>query len=86
MLRWAILAGVLALTLAACGIHGATGRDSGGIIPWTPDNEYAARDIAQANCSRYDKFAVITTVHRRYGDYIAYECRWNPRRQARRSG
>jgi len=85
-MRRLILIGLATLPLAACGIHGATGRDTGGIIPWSPEAEYNARDIAQENCSRYNKFAVITVVHRRPGDYIVYECRWNASRQPRKAG
>jgi len=68
----------LALVLAGCGVHGPKGNDTGGIIPWSPENEAAALAIAQANCGRYDKLANITSVHRVYGDYIAYECRYDP--------
>jgi len=85
MTRQAILAAALSLPLVSCvGVHGPKGNDSGGIIPWTPEVEYQARDIAQANCARYDKVAVITAVNRHYGEYIVYECRWTPVR--RRAG
>ena len=67
----------LALTLAGCGVHGPKGNDTGGIIPWSPDNERAAMAIAQDNCGRFNKHARITSVHRVYGDYIAYECRFD---------
>ncbi len=86
MTRQAIFAAVLALPLVSCvGVYGPKGNDTGGIIPWSPENELNMRDIAQANCARYNKFARITVVTRRYGDYIAYECRWNPR-DRRRAG
>lgn len=86
MWRRAVLVAVLAVPLAACvGVRGQQGNDTGGIIPWSPDNELAALDIAQASCGRYNKFALITSVRREYGDYIAYECRWNPQRQPRRA-
>lgn len=68
------LALLLALTLPAGAVHGAKGNDTGGIIPWTPANERAARSIAQANCAAYDKHAVIYSVHRQYSDYIKYRC------------
>jgi hypothetical protein len=77
-----ILAAALAVTLASCaGVYGPKGNDTGGIIPWSPEAERAARDIAQSNCSQFDKYAVITSVHRIYGDYISYDCRWKPPRR-----
>lgn len=60
------------------GVYGPKGNDTGGIIPWSPEAEHNAFDIAQANCSRFNKYAVITSVHRVYGDYIAYACWWHP--------
>jgi hypothetical protein len=66
------------LMLANCGVYGAKGNDTGGIIPWSPENETAALDIAQGNCGTFGKYAVITSVHREYGDYIGYACSWKP--------
>jgi hypothetical protein len=57
------------------------GNDTGGIIPWSPDNERMAGEIAQDDCGLYGKYAVITTIHRTYGDYISYECRFDRRRR-----
>ena len=74
----------LALLLAGCGVHGPKGNDTGGIIPWSAENEQAAMAIAQDNCGRFDKIAVITSVHRQYGDYIAYQCRFDPPPRRRR--
>ena len=74
----------LALILAGCGVHGPKGNDTGGIIPWSPENEAAAMAIAQDNCGRFNKIAVITSVHRQYGDYIAYQCRFDPPPRRRR--
>jgi hypothetical protein len=54
------------------------GNDTGGIIPWSCENEAQARAIAQAYCARWDKYYRITSVHRRYGDYIAFNCLWSP--------
>jgi hypothetical protein len=53
---------------------GMTGNDSGGIIQWTPDAKYFYRDIAAYQCARYHKIAVISSVHRRYGEYIGFRC------------
>lgn len=66
------------LMLSNCGVYGAKGNDTGGIIPWSPDSEAAALDVAQSNCGAYGKYAVITSVHREYGDYIGYACSWKP--------
>ena len=74
--RLAILAALPMLT--ACGVYGAKGNDTGGIIPWSPEAESNALNIAQSNCSRFNKYAVITSIHRVYGDYIGYSCWWRP--------
>jgi hypothetical protein len=77
--RMAALAALLALT--NCGVFGAKGNDSGGIIPWSPAAEQAAMETAQAHCGAFGKYALITSVHREPGDYIAYSCTWKPARQ-----
>ncbi len=80
-----VLAAALASTLVSCaGVYGPKGNDTGGIIPWSPESERDGRDIAQSNCSQFNKYAVITSVHRVYGDYIAYDCRWKPPRRTGR--
>lgn len=85
MRRQAALLAVLGLTLASCvGIYGPKGNDIGGIIPWSPEAEQSALDIAQSNCSRFNKYAHITSIHRVYGDYISYACWWKPPHQTRR--
>lgn len=84
MRKQAFLLAVLGLTLISCGVYGPKGNDVDGIIPWSPEAERDALDIAQSNCGRYNKFAVITSVHRVYGDYITYDCRWEPPRGIRR--
>jgi hypothetical protein len=55
------------------------GNDTGGIISWSCENEALARDIAAAHCARFGKFHRITGVHRQYGDFISFNCLWNPR-------
>ena len=84
MKRQTILLAAAALALASCGVYGPKGNDVGGIIPWSPEAEAMALDTAQANCGRYNQFAVITSIHRTYGDYISYACQWNPPRRVRR--
>jgi hypothetical protein len=54
-------------------------NDTGGIIPWSCENETAAPQITAEYCARWDKYARITSVHRRYGDFIAFSCLWSPR-------
>jgi len=55
------------------------GNDTGGIIPWSCENEAEAHQIAAAYCARWDKYHRITSVHRHYGDFIAFNCLWSPR-------
>jgi hypothetical protein len=72
-----------ATALGGCGIGpGITGNDTGGIIPWSPENQHNMRAFASQHCARYNKTARITVVHARYGDYIGFDCRWqgNPLR------
>jgi hypothetical protein len=58
------------------------GNDTGGIIPWSCENEAAARELAAEHCAWHRKYARISSVTRRYGAYIGFNCLWNPR-QAR---
>jgi len=60
----------------AFGVYGPKGNDTGGIIPWSPDNERMAFQLAQENCGYYNKYAVPTSIHRVPGDFIAYKCVW----------
>ena len=59
-------------------VWGPKGNDTGGIIPWSPENERNSYDIAAAQCARWNKFPVATSIHRQYGDYIGYKCVWDP--------
>jgi len=77
-----LLVAALGLALASCvGVYGHKGNDTGGIIPWSPENEQMALQLAQENCGWFRKYAVITSIVRGYGNYIGYECRWNPRQR-----
>jgi hypothetical protein len=58
------------------GIHGMQSNDTGGIIPWSPAIAHSYRDIAAMACARWHKVARITSVHRRYGDYVGFRCRF----------
>lgn len=54
------------------------GNDTGGIIPWSCENEATAVQTAGFYCAQYHKYARITGVTRRYGDYISFNCLWSP--------
>ena len=70
------LALVVAASLAGCAGAGPglTGNDSGGIIPWSPENQAAARDWATEHCAYYGKVAHMQPITRRYGQYISFTC------------
>jgi len=77
----ALVVGVVAL----CALSSANaqaqiyhGNDTGGIIPWSCENEAAAPQITAEYCARWDKYPRITSVHRQYGDFIAFNCLWSP--------
>ena len=65
------------------GVWGHKSNDTGGIIPWTPENEMNAFAIAEANCRWHNKYPVATSIHRVPGDYMAYSCAWDPPRHIR---
>jgi hypothetical protein len=54
------------------------GNDTGGILVWSPENERNSRQITDAFCQGFNKYARITGVHRQYGDYISFNCLWSP--------
>jgi hypothetical protein len=64
------------------GYGGVRGNDTGGIIPWSPGIDHSARQMAAGHCGSYGKYALITSVHPWYGDYIGFVCRrpvrWGP--------
>jgi hypothetical protein len=59
-------------------VWGSKGNDTGGIIPWSPENEMNAFNIAAAQCASWNKFPIATSTRRVPGDYIAYKCVWDP--------
>ena len=71
-----VIAALLACAPAQAQIY--HGNDTGGIISWSCENEADAQVIAAAYCARWDKYHRITSVHRQYGDYIAFACLWSP--------
>jgi hypothetical protein len=60
------------------GVYGVQSNDTGGIIPWTPENQAMAFAIASERCASFDKYARITSVRARPGDYIGFSCVWSP--------
>ena len=78
IVRTAMLGGLL----ASCAAYGMTANDTGGIIPWSPQIEPVALQMANDHCGRYGRYAVITSVHPWPGDYIGFVCRipdrWGP--------
>jgi hypothetical protein len=65
---------------------GLTGNDSGGIIQATPDTVHTYKEIAVAHCAQWRRYAGITSVHRKYGDYIGFRCVYDHRFDARKLG
>jgi hypothetical protein len=93
MNRKSVLAAALALSFATTGaqagflgIWGGHSNDTGGIIPWSPEIAYTYRDIAAAECARWNKVAYITSVHRVYGDYVGFVCFYPRDYDPRRAG
>jgi hypothetical protein len=77
-LRFSLVGLAVALFSANAHAQVYSGNDTGGIIPYSCENEVAAREIAGAYCAGWNKYARITSVHRMYGDYIAFNCLWRP--------
>jgi hypothetical protein len=66
----------LPATIANAEVHwwGVTGNDTGGVLPWSPEVAHIYRGIADAHCARWNRIARITSVHRRYGEFVAFVC------------
>jgi len=58
-------------------VWGPKGNDTGGIIPWSPENEARAFEIASAQCARWNKYPLATSIFRMPGSYIGYRCVWD---------
>jgi hypothetical protein len=54
--------------------RGVTGNDTGGIFPYTPDVEGIYQQIADGHCGRWGRLAHVTSIHRKYGDYVSFVC------------
>jgi hypothetical protein len=84
MLGVLLMSGASASATVLLGVYGPKGNDTGGIIPWSPENERMSFEIAQSNCSFHGKHAVLRANSRVPGDFISYECRFEaPRSKAR---
>ena len=84
-MRAALMTAIVGLGLCASLANAdpwVKGNDTGGIISWSCEAEAMAPAIAAEHCAWHNKYPRITSVHRQYGDYIAFNCLWNPR-QAR---
>ena len=69
-----LCAGSPALAIFAGPGPGITGNNTGGIIPYSPDVEGIYRQLAADYCASWGRLSHVTSVHRRYGDYIAFVC------------
>ena len=81
-MRLALLLGAVGVAVVLAGASAQAqvyeGNDTGGIIPWSCENEAMAPQITAAYCARWNKYPRITSVHRQYGDFIAFSCLWSP--------
>ena len=86
-MRVASVVAVVSLVIGAAAVGASAaqaqpylkGNDTGGIIAWSCEAEAMAQELAAGHCARFDKAHRITGVHRQYGDYISFQCLWNPR-------
>jgi hypothetical protein len=53
---------------------GITGNDTGGIFPYSPDVEASYQQIAEDYCARWGRLSHVTSIHRKYGDYVSFVC------------
>jgi hypothetical protein len=91
-MRWLLAIAVVFLPLTAqagndwfSGMTGITANDTGGVIQWTPEIAHVYRDIAAEYCARWDRLAKITSVHRRYGDFVGFVCTYDHRYDPRKA-
>lgn len=70
----------LALLLSSTGFASAyvwRGNDTGGIIPWSVENERLAPESASSHCARWGKYARVTDGIREPGYFINFICAHN---------
>ena len=85
-MRWIVAVAMLLWSMAAFADYqgtgpgpGLTGNDTGGIIQWTPWIDHLYRGLAADHCAKWHRTAQITSVHRRYGDYVGFVCLYDRR-------
>jgi hypothetical protein len=85
-MRWILAVALLLFSFSADAEYdgtgpgpGLTGNDTGGIIQWTPYVSRIYRRWAADHCAQWHRIATITSVHRRYGDYVAFTCDYDRR-------
>jgi hypothetical protein len=84
--RVVLAAAVFVLTLGAnvatAAVSGPwpsiSGNSTGGIIPYRPDLEGLYPQIANDYCASWGRLSHVTSVHRRYGDYVSFVCMDKP--------
>jgi hypothetical protein len=59
---------------------GITGNDTGGIFPYSPDVDGSYQQISEGYCARWGRMAKVTSIHRKYGDYVSFVCYDRPGR------
>jgi hypothetical protein len=74
-----MIGAALALSTASAQAQLVQGNDTGGIIPWSCENEARAMKIAGDHCAWYRKYPRLTSIAREPGNYIAFSCLWDPR-------
>jgi hypothetical protein len=80
-MRWGWILSIVGIGISASSLAGepyVRSNDTGGIISWSCEAEAEAHAIAAYECARFGKYPRITSVHRRYGDYIGFQCLWDP--------
>jgi hypothetical protein len=65
---------------------GLTANDTGGIIQWSPESEHFYKHIAVEHCARFNRYAGISSVRYRYGEYIGFRCVYDRRFDPRKMG
>jgi hypothetical protein len=50
------------------------GNDTGGILPYSPEIRHVYRQMIAEHCARWHRGSHVTSVHPRYGDYVAFVC------------
>jgi hypothetical protein len=78
----AIFGVTLGAGAATAGVSGPwpsiSGNSTGGIIPYAPNLEGLYPQIARDYCASWGRLSQVTSVHRRYGDYISFVCMDKP--------